>query len=171
MRRISGVFPYNNTVQNRISKCTPQNQVRIPAGPVLFDLWGLLRSIFFLCDSLIKHSLCFPLSFNARFCINHNVLLVVRVVGLLFALEIAILGSFWLWTGLALQSLIFGTTKLDIGVQLFKSYKMSPLWSNSEGYRFHRIYGRRFYTVYTYVHTVYTVFQKVIYDSGQPYIF
>jgi hypothetical protein len=52
---------------------------------------------------------------------------VVRVVGLLFALEIAILGSFWLWTGLALQSLIFGTTKLDIGVQLFKSYKMSPL--------------------------------------------
>jgi len=28
--------------------------------------------------------------------------LVVRVVGLLFALKMAILGSFWLWTGLAL---------------------------------------------------------------------
>jgi len=39
----------------------------------------------------------------------------------------AILGSFWLWTGLALQTLILGTTKLDIGVQRFKSYKMSPL--------------------------------------------
>jgi len=36
-----------------------------------------------------------------------SVLLVVRVVGLLFALEMAILGSFWLWTGLALQTLIF----------------------------------------------------------------
>jgi hypothetical protein len=52
---------------------------------------------------------------------------VVRAVGLIFALEMAILGSFWLWTGLALQTLIFGTTKFDTGVQLFKSYKMSLL--------------------------------------------
>jgi len=34
-------------------------------------------------------------------------LLVVKVVGLLFALEMAILGTFWLWTGPALQTLIF----------------------------------------------------------------
>jgi len=65
--------------------------------------------------------------FLACFCINHNVSLVVRVVGLLFALAMAILGSVWLWTGLALQTLIFGATELDTGVQLFKSYKMSLL--------------------------------------------
>jgi len=81
-----------------------QTQVRIPAGTVLFALWGKL---FSSATPLIKHSLCFPLSFNVRFCINHNVLLVVRVVGLLFALEMAILGSVWLWTGLTLQTLIF----------------------------------------------------------------
>jgi len=39
------------------------------------------------------------------FCINYNVLLVVKVVGLPFALEIAILGSFWLCT--ALQASFF----------------------------------------------------------------
>jgi hypothetical protein len=55
-----------------------QTQVRIPAGTVLFALWGKL---FSSATPLIKHSLCFPLSFNVRFCINHNVLLVVRVVG------------------------------------------------------------------------------------------
>jgi hypothetical protein len=32
--------------------------------------------------------------------------MVVKVVGILFALEMVILGSFWLWTGLALQTLI-----------------------------------------------------------------
>jgi membrane protein required for beta-lactamase induction len=65
-----------------------------------------------------------PLSYKVLILIN--VLLMVGVVGLLFALEMAILGSFGLWTGQALQTLIFGTTKLDTGVQLFKSYKMSP---------------------------------------------
>jgi len=54
-------------------------------------------------------------------------------------------------------------------VQLFKSYKMSPIWFRSEGYRFLHIYGIRFYAVFTYIHTVYTVFEKVIYGSGQPY--
>jgi hypothetical protein len=49
---------------------------------------------FFFVSPLIKHSLCFPLSFNARLCINHDVLLVITVVGLFFALEMAILGSF-----------------------------------------------------------------------------
>jgi len=61
---------------------------------------------------LIKHSLRFTLCFNARFCMNHNVLLMVRVVGLLIALEMAIWGSFWLWTGLALQTLIFWHNKV-----------------------------------------------------------
>ena len=31
---------------------------------------------------------------------------------------------------------------------------MSPLRFKSEGYQFHRIYGIRFYTVYTYIHTI-----------------
>jgi hypothetical protein len=43
------------------------------------------------------------------------------VVGLLFALEMTILGSFWLWTGLAFQTLLFGITKVNAGVQLFNS--------------------------------------------------
>jgi hypothetical protein len=66
-----------------------------------------LGSFFFFATPLIKHSLCFPLSLNACFCISHNVLLVVRIVGLLFAREMAVLGPFWLWTSLALQTLIF----------------------------------------------------------------
>ena len=44
---------------------TPQTQVRIPAGTVLFALWRQ----FFSLRLLNKHSLCFPLSFNVRFCI------------------------------------------------------------------------------------------------------
>jgi hypothetical protein len=78
----------NNTVQNRISNCTPQTQVRITAGTVLFALWG---RIFPFATLLIKHSLWRPIPFNARFCINHNFVLVVRVIGLLFAREMAIL--------------------------------------------------------------------------------
>jgi len=87
----------------------------------------LFGANYFFATHLLKHSLYSPLTFSACLCINHTVLLVVRAVGLLFALEMAILGSFWLWTGLALQTLIFGTTKFDTGVQLFKSYKMSLL--------------------------------------------
>ena len=67
-------------------------------------------------------------SFNVCFFINHNILLVVRVVGLLFALEMAISGSNWLWAGLALQTKVF-LAQLNwlSGVQLFKSKKMSLL--------------------------------------------
>jgi hypothetical protein len=86
-----------------------------------------LGSIFSFATPLIKHSHCFPPFLNACFCINHSVVLVVGVVGIPFALEMVILGSFWLWTGLALQTLIFWHTKLDTGVELFKSYKMSLL--------------------------------------------
>jgi hypothetical protein len=35
---IYAVFPYS--VQNRILNCTAQAQVRIPAGTVIFALWG-----------------------------------------------------------------------------------------------------------------------------------
>ena len=51
----------------------------------------------------------------------------VRVVGLLFTLEMAILGP-------SPSNLDFLTTKLDVGVQLFKTYKMSPLRFDSEGF-------------------------------------
>ena len=84
---IYAVFPWNSTVQNRISICTPDSGSN-PSRNSPFALWVH----FSFATPLIKHSLCFPLCFNARFCMNHNVLLVVRVVGLLFALEMAILG-------------------------------------------------------------------------------
>ena len=45
-----------------------------------FLLFGV--NFFPFATPLIKHSLYFPLCFDARFCINHNVLLVVRVLGL-----------------------------------------------------------------------------------------
>jgi hypothetical protein len=38
IRRKYAVFPYKNTVQNCISNCTPQTQVRIPAGTVTLAL-------------------------------------------------------------------------------------------------------------------------------------
>ena len=82
-------------------------QIHKKAKSLQVEIWAGGALLFVFATPKIKHSHCFPLSFNARFCINHNVLLVVRVVGLLFALEIAILGSFWLWTGLALQTLTF----------------------------------------------------------------
>jgi hypothetical protein len=88
-------------VQNRILNCTPQAQVQIPAGTVLFALWGQ----FFLCDSH-KHSLLLPTFFTACFCIRQKVLLVVRVVGFFLHWKL----PFWvflLWTGLALQTLFF----------------------------------------------------------------
>jgi len=52
----------------------------------------------------------------------HNVLLVVRVVGLLFALEMAILGVFLALDRPSPSNFDFLYTKLDIDVQLFKSF-------------------------------------------------
>jgi hypothetical protein len=66
-----------------------------------------LSQFSFFVTLLIQLSLCFLLFFFACICLNHNVLLEVRAVGLLFALKMAILGSVWLWTGLALETLIF----------------------------------------------------------------
>jgi hypothetical protein len=51
-------------------------------GSIYFPLLLLYLSIPFTSH--------FPLCFDARFCIIHNVFLVVRVLGLLFALEMAI---------------------------------------------------------------------------------
>ena len=70
----------------------------------------------------MRHSLCFLFCFNARFCNNHSVLLVVREGGLLFALEMAILGVFLALDRPSPSNFDFLYTKLDIDVQLFKSF-------------------------------------------------
>jgi hypothetical protein len=85
--------------------------------------------------------------------------LVVRVVGLFFALEMAISGSYGLWPGLALQTLIFDTIKLDRGVQLSKSYKMSLSWFKSKGYRFLHIRNTVLYGIYLYTCSIYSIWK------------
>ena len=63
--------------------------------------------------------------FNACICINDKVVWVVNVVWLLFALEMVILGSFWLWILLvvrvvwllfALEMTILGSCRLWTGL-------------------------------------------------------
>jgi hypothetical protein len=66
IRRIYAVFPYYSTVQNPGLRFNSQQEQSF----LLFEI-----NFFPFMTLLIKHSLCFPLSLNARFCINHNVLL------------------------------------------------------------------------------------------------
>jgi hypothetical protein len=113
---------------------------------------------FFFATVVIKHSLAAlgPLSLIACICIDHNDLLVVRVVGLIFALEMAILGSFGFGKAKPFKLWFFGTTKLETAVQLFKTYKMSLLWIKKDtNFSVHTEYGfiryirylKRWYTV------------------------
>jgi len=68
-------------VQNSISNCiTPRLRFEFQQEQS-FLLFGVNFSPF--VTPLIKHSLYFPLCFDARFCISYNVLLVVRILGLL----------------------------------------------------------------------------------------
>ena len=55
--------------------------------------------------------------------------------------------------------------------QHFKSYKMDPLWINSESVNFLLYTYIRKYGVYTVIYGVYTVYGNPMFGSGQPYIY
>ena len=96
-------------MQNRSSKCTPQTQVRIPAGTVIFALWGQFYPNFWqeICDvrvltdsvgrTLALNSSAAGRPFHIKFCrqlIWPGFSLCVDFRGVLWG------SDFWQWEGL-----------------------------------------------------------------------
>ena len=130
---------------------------------------SLLFWVKFFLSLLLKHSLCFSLLLNACIYINHKVSSVVRVVGLLIALEMTILVSLGLWTGLALQTLIFWHNKNLIRVcSSLRATKWAYYDSNLKGKNFSDIGNMVVHGIYLctygigYLKRWYTVLVKTL---------